>query len=271
MRTLLCRFHSNITFRPTYLFGCLEWAAVCRSSTCHIGAVRSVLNENGLVIFSSLSPVPHHWELLPWVNSTCCNNIDFIDFLKKSIKSLTSLFPYSLGSFICCGFAHKLTIDIKDPVSVWIVSSIVIVSEGNASRQGMLGNTKQYGTDFSLNLQGHHPGEWTSGILASLVYTQTNTHKEMVSGHKTNEWLYVCCCAFVCVSVCCTEAKLCAGLVGPLSLYSPAWMEGRIHQILHCFLMGDVKTWFLTGGMVDLQSAQTFTHRKHLPFGSFTA
>lgn len=72
-------------------------------------------------------------------------------------------------------------------MSVWIVSSIVIVSEGNASRQGMLGNTKQYGTDFSLNLQGHHPGEWTSGILASLVYTQTNTHKEMVSGHKTNE------------------------------------------------------------------------------------
>lgn len=67
----------------------------------------------------------------------------------------------------------SLTIDKEDPVCVGIVSSVVRVCEGNASRQGMLGNAKQHGTDFGVGLQGHHPREWTHGILTSLVYTHT--------------------------------------------------------------------------------------------------
>lgn len=52
---------------------------------------------------------------------------------------------------------------------MWVVSSEVSVCEGDASRQGMLGNTKQRGTELSLILQGQHPRERTSGVT-SLVY-----------------------------------------------------------------------------------------------------
>ena len=62
------------------------------------------------------------------------------------------------------------------------VSTIVSVCEGNASWQGMLGNAKQNGTDFSVDLQGHHPREWTSGVLTSLVYKNTQ-----IKGVRTNK------------------------------------------------------------------------------------
>ena len=71
----------------------------------------------------------------------------------------------------------SLTIDIEDPVCGRVVSSIISVGEGNASREGMLGNAKHHGTHFSVDLQGHHPRERTSGILARLVYTHTHTKK----------------------------------------------------------------------------------------------
>lgn len=103
--------------------------------------------------------------------------------LKCAIKSRTSVFsnPSSYSFFnVSPRFSHKewfwsvsgkasLTIDIEDPVCGRVVSSIISVSEGNASRQGMLGNAKQHGTHFSVDLQGRHPREWTSGILTCLV------------------------------------------------------------------------------------------------------
>lgn len=90
---------------------------------------------------------------------------------------------YSLGFVICCdsvGFSKelRLTIDIKDPVCVRVISSVVGVCKGNACRQGMLGNAKKLGAELGVNLQNQHPREWTGGILTSLVYTYTHIHKD---------------------------------------------------------------------------------------------
>ena len=70
------------------------------------------------------------------------------------------------------------------------------------------------------------------------------------------------CVLCVCVCVFVTEAKLGAGLVDPLPLFSPASVKGRIHQLLQCFLMRDVHALFLTDRMVDLQSTQTSNYNK---------
>lgn len=86
-----------------------------------------------------------------------------------SILCLTLLlyFLCKYFDFVCS--KPTLTINIKDAVCVGVVSSVVSVCEGDASRQGMLGNTKQRGTELSLILQGQHPRERTSGVLTSLV------------------------------------------------------------------------------------------------------
>lgn len=76
-----------------------------------------------------------------------------------------------------------------------------------------------------------------------------DTQKRAVRTWKES---WVRCSVCVCV---CTESKFGAGLVDPLSLCPSARAERRVHQILHCFLVGDVQTWLLTGGAVDLQSA----------------
>lgn len=69
-------------------------------------------------------------------------------------------------------------------------------------------------------------------------------------------FVYVCVSVFIClcvsVCVCCTEAKLGAGLVGPLSLSSPAAVDGRVHQVFYRFLMRNVQTFVLCGGSVNL-------------------
>lgn len=82
--------------------------------------------------------------------------------------ALLLYFLFKCADFVCS--KPTLTINIKDAVCVWVVSSVVSVCEGDASRQGMLGNTKQRGTELSLILQGQHPRERTSGVLTSLVY-----------------------------------------------------------------------------------------------------
>ncbi len=85
---------------------------------------------------------------------------------------------------------------------VWVVSSVVSVCEGNVSGQGMLGNAKQHGTDFSLGLQGQHPREWTRGILTSLVYTHAHTHtKKKSQDIERMMGDFMCVAAYVCVCV----------------------------------------------------------------------
>lgn len=82
--------------------------------------------------------------------------------------ALLLYFLCKCADFVCS--KPTLTIYIKDAVCGGVVSSVVSVCEGDASRQGMLGNTKQRGTELSLILQGQHPRERTSGVLTSLIY-----------------------------------------------------------------------------------------------------
>lgn len=68
---------------------------------------------------------------------------------------------------------------------------------------------------------------------------------------------YVCVCVWL--SECNTEAKLSAGLVGPLPLWSPAGVLGCLHQFRQGSLMRDVQTGFLTDGTVDLHKTNKQT------------
>lgn len=77
-----------------------------------------------------------------------------------------------------CSLWPSLTVDVENPLCVRFVSSIESVCEGDAPRQGMLGNAKRHGADFSLELQGNHPRERTSGILTCLVCARTHTHTQ---------------------------------------------------------------------------------------------
>lgn len=92
-------------------------------------------------------------------------------------------------------------------MSLRTVSSIVGVGKGNLSRQGVLGNAEDCGTHFSLELQGHHSRERTSVFLASLDWKHITRCKSRETGLTECVWLD----GFS------TEAKLRAGLVGPLS------------------------------------------------------
>lgn len=141
-------------------------------------------------------------------------------------------------------FWINLTVDVEDPASVWAVSSIVSVGKGNLSRQGMLGNAEDCETYFSLELQGHHSWERTGGFLTCLDWKHTTSVRQEEEGDRVCVWL----------DVCSTEAKLGAGLVRPLSHWSPACRWWSVHQILQCFLMRDVQTWFASDGTVELHN-----------------
>lgn len=102
----------------------------------------------------------------------------------------------------------NLTVDVEDPVSVRAVPPIVGVGKGNLSGQGRPGNAEDCGTHFSLELQGHHSREGTSGFLTGLDWKHTTSVRGDEEGDRE----------CVCSAGDSTEAKLGAGLVGPLSL-----------------------------------------------------
>lgn len=197
----------NFSVRRGYLSGFRERAAVCDSSTRHVSAVSSVLNENCLGLLSFLSPVLHHRQRLPRVDSSCGSDKKKSSTVKKVLQpcwlskyvrkggilclALLLYFLCKCVDFVCS--KPTLTINIKDSVCVGVVSSVVSVCEGDASRQGMLGNTKQRGTELSLILQGQHPRERTSGVLTTLVYKH---EKKKITYDKE---VLVCVC--VCVHV----------------------------------------------------------------------
>lgn len=93
-------------------------------------------------------------------------------------------------------------------MSVGASPSIVGVGKGNLSGQGRPGNAEDCGTQFSLELQGHHSRERTSGFLTGLDWKHKTSVKRDEEGDR----------ACVCLAADSTEAKLGAGLVGPLSL-----------------------------------------------------
>lgn len=105
------------------------------------------------------------------------------------------------------GEIKNLTVDVEDPVSVRAPPPIVAVGEGDVSGQGRPGNAEDCGTHSGLQLQGHHSRERTGGFLTGLDWKHTASVK---GGEEVGR---VC----VCLAVERTEAKLGAGLVGPLS------------------------------------------------------
>lgn len=108
-----------------------------------------------------------------------------------------SLLVQQLSYFTVSLVSSETTVDIKNPVSVWVHSAVVAVGEGDTCGEGMLGNPKHLGTEFSLSLQGQHPWEWTGDVLAGLIYKHKHTDRGQT-------WVSVC--VFMCVSVCVRES-----------------------------------------------------------------
>lgn len=72
----VCSADDAITLH-THLSGLRERAAVRGSPAHHIGTVSRVLDEDGPGPFSALGSAPDHRQLLPRVNSTCDEEVDF--------------------------------------------------------------------------------------------------------------------------------------------------------------------------------------------------
>lgn len=145
-------------------------------------------------------------------NGSWCNHKSFIFlgiFLKQAAIFPTSLFIYYIivRSFLATVLYNKwhftLTIDVEHTLGLGLISTVVLVGEGNVPGECVFRNLKQLGAKPSVVLQRQHAHKWAASIITGLIWRRKIRRKE--EGRKKKRKSPICSMFLkhnICISAC---------------------------------------------------------------------